>query len=128
MSRRNFASDASKNLIVQIHQLIRSAGGATKNDIYLVTRLSERRISQYLTHMTEYMGVVHKLPQRVAGRDVWADGQAPKPEIVEFYDDDVDHAPRRVKILSSWIPNHVRDSLVAALFGAPTKGNDHAQE
>lgn len=120
MTRHNtFNSPESKAMIVRIHQLIISVGGATKNDIYLVTRLSDRRISQYLRHMSEQMNVVHKLVQSNSRHDVWLDGPAPKPEMIEFDDDGVDYAPRNVRVFNTWTPHHVRDSLTAALFGAP---------
>lgn len=122
MGRYTFNSAASKAMLIKIHGAIRSLGGATKHELYLVTRLSDRRISQYLRHLADVMDVVHKLPRVGSSADVWVDGPAPKPEATEEDDDGIDYAPRRVHVCRTWVAQPVQHHELHAAFFGQQKG------
>jgi hypothetical protein len=93
---------------------------STVRELSVISGLAPTTVRIYLDHMSD-LGVVETeavpniVPRTLAF--VIKDGYAAALDSELEFAREVDHVPMRREIRKHWAPHHVRDSLVAALFG-----------
>lgn len=131
--RPTFDTPKSKETLEKIVKMVCGGFGTTNYDIYKATRLSERRIAQYLTYASEQQKKIHRLPRppRTGNggsvRDLWVGGPAPEQGEPEVYEEDnTDYAQRKVMVRTKYPPNRARDPyhLPAEFFASAQQRNE----